>query len=166
MNKLSIYRCSLFISLYVRYYLVSKYSKNFEQYWNDTQVFMCLLLYFKFQSVPSGRPLDLTAQNIDPTNKNPSIYYCGRYLDLPTACLHINTPYDCAIQGRGAEVPNHQCHCPGFRRGDISCDSAEEGGWKNCRDLSLSLVIAFHVWLLCSASVGWDGQQIAELGWL
>ena len=26
---------------------------------------MCLLLYFKFQSVPSGRPLDLTAQNID-----------------------------------------------------------------------------------------------------
>ena len=108
MNKLSIYRCSLFISLYVRYYLVSKYSKNFEQYWNDTQVFMCLLLYFKFQSVPSGRPLDLTAENIDPTNKNPSIYYCGRYLDLPTACLHINTPYDCAIQGRGAEVPNHQ----------------------------------------------------------
>ena len=100
----------------------------------------CLLLHYKFQSVPSGKPLDLTAQNIDPTNKNPSIYYCGRYLDLPTACLHINTPYDCAIHGRGAEVPNHHCHCPGFRRGDISCDSAEEGGWKNCRDLSLSLL--------------------------
>ena len=122
---------------------------------------MCLLLYFKFQSVPSGRPLDLTAENIDPTNKNPSIYYCGRYLDLPTACLHINAPYDCAIQGRGAEVPNHQCHCPGFRRGDISCDSAEEGGWKNCRDLSLSLsryCISHLIILLCECGVRWGSR--------
>ena len=72
---------------------------------------------------------------------------------LPTTCLHINTPYDCAIQGRGAEVPNHQCHCPGFRRGDISCDSAEEGGWKNCRDLSLSLSLLHFTFDYCVVRV-------------
>ena len=106
MNKLSIYRCSLFISLYVRYYLVSKYSKNFEQYWNDTQVFMCLLLHYKFRSVPSGRPLNLTAENIDPPNRNllcPFIIAVDIYY-LPTTCLHINnTPYDCIVQYRAEE---------------------------------------------------------------
>ena len=31
---------------------------------------MCLLLHYKFRSIPSGRPLNLTAENIDPPNRN------------------------------------------------------------------------------------------------
>ena len=107
---------------------------------------MCLLLHYKFRSVPSGRPLNLTAENIDPPNRNllcPFIIAVDIYY-LPTTCLHINAPYDCAIQGRGAEVPNHHCHCPASGEAISAVTVRRKEGGKTA-GISLSLVIAFHI---------------------
>ena len=125
---------------------------------------MCLLLHYKFRSVPSGRPLNLTAENIDPPNRNllcPFIIAVDIYPQhVSISILHV------IVQYRAEEQRSPITIVIVLASGEaISAVTVrrKEGGKTAGISLSLSLL---HFTFDYSLVRVWGemGQQIAELG--
>ena len=144
MNKISKHRCPIFISLYVRYYLnIQIFLSNIEMIHKCLCVY-CLLLHYKFQSAPSGRPLDLPAQNIDPTNRNllcPFIIAVDIYPQhVSISILHVIVQYRAEEQ----RSPITIVIVPASGEAISAVTVRRKEGGKTA-GISLSLVIAFHI---------------------
>ena len=109
---------------------------------------MCLLLHYKFQSVPSGRPLDLTAENIDPPNRNllcPFIIAVDIYPPhVSISILHMIVQY--MAEEQRSPITIVIVPASGEAISAVTVRRKEAGKTAGISlSLSLSLVIAFHV---------------------